>query len=161
MRKPIRAVGICIKDNEILLMWRKKEGREYWVFPGGGVEDNEKPEESVLRELQEETTVTAKVEKLLYHHIYDHNENNWGSDQYFYLCSYISGTPKLRKDSPEVEKMKSGTNLFKPQWVSIEKLSDLLLYPLEIRDWLIEDIESGFAKTPREQRLKLTDLREK
>lgn len=88
MRRPVRAVAILIKNNEILLMWRNKEGKEYWTFPGGGVEGDEKTEEAVIRELREETTVEGKVEKLLYHQIYDHeSENNWGSEQYFYLCS--------------------------------------------------------------------------
>jgi hypothetical protein len=98
----------------------------------------------------------------LYHQIYDHeSENNWGSEQYFYLCSYITGEPKLRDDSPEVEKMKTGTNLFKPQWVEIDKLPSLLLYPLEIRDWLIEDIKNNFQGILREAKLKLSELRDK
>lgn len=162
MRRPIRAVAILIKDNEILLMWRNKEGKEYWTFPGGGVEGDEKIEEAIIRELREETTVEGKVEKLLYHQIYDHeSDNNWGSEQYFYLCSYVLGEPKLREDSPEAEKMKTGTNLFEPQWVPLEKLTSLLLYPLEIRNWLIEDIKNNFADTPREATIKLSELREK
>ncbi len=35
--KRIRAVGILIKKNKVLLIHRKNE-KEYWVFPGGGVE---------------------------------------------------------------------------------------------------------------------------
>lgn len=57
--------------------------------------------------------------------------------------------------------MKTGTNLFKPQWVQLEKPPSLLLYPLEIRDWLIEDVKNNFADTPKVAKLKLSELREK
>lgn len=161
MRKPIRAAAICIKDEQILLMWRKKGTKEFWVFPGGSVEDSEEPEQSVIRELQEETTINARVDKLLYHLIFDQvSEKNWGSEQYFYLCSYISGEPHLREDSEELEKMKKGKSLYKPQWVAIKKLSSLLLYPLEVRDWLVEDIKTHFSNTPHEASLKLSEMRD-
>jgi 8-oxo-dGTP diphosphatase len=65
MRKPIRAVAILIKDSQILLMWRNKEGKEYWTFPGGGVEGDEKYEDAVIRELGEETTVEGKSREAL------------------------------------------------------------------------------------------------
>lgn len=41
-RTGIRAAGILIKDNKILLIHRTREGKEFWVLPGGGVEKNEK-----------------------------------------------------------------------------------------------------------------------
>lgn len=56
-RTGIRASAIIIRDNKILLVHRKKDGREYWVFPGGGIEDYEKPEETVKREVFEGTNL--------------------------------------------------------------------------------------------------------
>jgi ADP-ribose pyrophosphatase YjhB (NUDIX family) len=34
-----RAAAVIIKDGKILLMRRVKNGREYFVFPGGGIEN--------------------------------------------------------------------------------------------------------------------------
>jgi 8-oxo-dGTP diphosphatase len=52
-----RVSGIIIKEGKILLIRRVKEGREYFVFPGGGVEDNESVEEALVRELKEEASI--------------------------------------------------------------------------------------------------------
>ena len=56
--------------------------------------------------------------------------------------------------------MKSGQNLFKPLWASIKELDKLLLYPLEVRDWLIEDYKDDFKRTPRKASLEIKDLRQ-
>jgi len=132
--KKIRAVAIIVNKGKILLMHRIKNGKEYYVLPGGGIEPNETIEEAVLREVNEETSVKIKIEKLLYHHIYDDN-----SEQFFYLCFYISGKPKLG-DANELRNMKKDkANFYQPIWCEIKNLPKLLLYPLEIRDWIIAE----------------------
>lgn len=152
-RKRIRAVAIIIKGGEILLMYRIKNGQEYYTFPGGGVEKGETIEQAVLREVQEETTLVIKIEKMLYHHIYDNN-----TEQFFYLCLYVAGTPQLG-DGPETEEMKnSDNNFYNPIWCKIEKLPQLLLYPLKIRNWLLEDLETNFANTPKKAKIEISEL---
>ncbi|MFO0704046.1 MAG: NUDIX domain-containing protein [Patescibacteria group bacterium] len=153
MRKSIRAVAIVMKDNEVLLMWQT--GKEYYVFPGGGVEENEMTEDAVIRETKEETTLLVKIEKLLYHHHYTND-----SDQFFYLCSYLSGQPKLGDANEKEDMLNDANNFYQPMWVNINKLEDLLLYPLEIRDWLIEDVKNDFRNTPKEASLQVSELRQ-
>ena len=106
--KRIRAVAILIKDNKVLLIHRKNE-KEYFVFPGGGVENGETVEQAVVRELKEETTINVKIDRLLYHHIYDND-----TELFFFLCDYISGEAKLADDSPEKEEMLEGKEFFNP-----------------------------------------------
>lgn len=152
--KKIRAVAIVVKNGNVLIMHRIKNGWEYYNFPGGGVEDGETVEQAVLREVKEETSLEVKIEKLLYHHIYDN-----GSEQFFYLCGYVSGEPKLG-DGNELRGMKKGeNNYYQPMWYEISKISQLLLYPLEIKDWFLEDTESDFKNVPREAKIKISDLR--
>lgn len=142
-----------LKDNQVLLMHRFKNGKEYWTFPGGGVEDGETIEEAVLRELKEETSLPTETERLLYIHHYEK------SDQYYYLCKYISGKPALG-DAVEKERMeKRESVIYQPEWVDVEKVTNLLVYPLEIRDWLLEDLKNGFKKEPRTAELKVSELR--
>lgn len=153
MRKAVRAVAMVVKEKEILLIHRIKDSREYYVFPGGGVEGDESVEDAVLRELIEETSVNAKITKLIYRHDYG------TSQQYYYLCEYESGKAELG-ESIEKQRNKLGKDLYKPMWVQISELSKLLVFPLEIRDWFIQDYRDGFKNTPREARLKIENLRQ-
>ena len=76
-RTNARAAAVLIKDDKILLRHRTRDDKEFWVFPGGGVEEGEKAEVTVVRELEEEASLKTKVVKLLYTHTYsdiDHHQ---------------------------------------------------------------------------------------
>ena len=89
-----RAAGVVIHKGSILLMRRKKNGKNFYVFPGGGIEEGEDREVTVSREFLEETTVVVKAKRLLYEVHLDGDE--YGSkDQYYYECEYISGETVL------------------------------------------------------------------
>jgi len=152
----IRAVAILAKDNKILLMRRIRNGKEFWVLPGGGVEKKEKVENAVIREVKEEASIKCKIIKLLYTHIYSDLDHK----QFYYLCKYISGEPKLGEYN-EFQTMKKENQTYEPVWVEIEKLAKKLLFPLEIRDWLIQDQKTGFKNAPRSAILKSVNLRQK
>jgi len=51
-----RATVLCVRDNGILLVARL---RSRWALPGGRICRGEAPHEAALRELEEETTLTA------------------------------------------------------------------------------------------------------
>ncbi len=52
--KPSRArVGI-VTDGRVALIKRMRAGRTYYLFPGGGVEEGETPEQAAIREAREE-----------------------------------------------------------------------------------------------------------
>lgn len=152
-----RAIAIIIKDSSLLVMWRSHNGQEYYAFPGGGVEKGEGVEEAVIREVGEETTVNVGLKQLLYKISY----SDTGDKQYFYLCDYVSGEPKLAPDSPEEQRNKEGINLFRPMWLPLDSLPKTLLYPLEVRDWLIEDIANGLPRDPRIVSMVFSERRQK
>ena len=64
------------------------------VTPGGRVEEGETPEDTVLREVTEETTVRIANPKLVY--VEEPNDGRWGT-QYIYLCEYVSGESGKRR----------------------------------------------------------------
>ena len=61
------AAALIAEDGRVL-MQRRKRGAEHgglWEFPGGKVEENETPAQSLCREIAEELALELKVEALL------------------------------------------------------------------------------------------------
>ena len=56
--------AIIERDGRILIGQRKNEGHHplKWEFPGGKVEPGEAPEAAVIRELQEELAIQARID---------------------------------------------------------------------------------------------------
>src|SRR5512145_1849796 len=58
--------GAVVRENRLLLVRRaSRHGRGNWQLPGGFLEPDETIEQAVVREVQEETGVTAEVEAVL------------------------------------------------------------------------------------------------
>jgi 8-oxo-dGTP diphosphatase len=64
----IRAAGILVKDDRILLVRHEKNGKSYWLIPGGGVDFGESVEAALIREYQEEVGIQIEVGKLVLVH---------------------------------------------------------------------------------------------
>ena len=60
MEKRIRARAIIINNGKLVSMYREREGRRFYTFPGGGMEGNETEEECVKREVFEEFGLIVK-----------------------------------------------------------------------------------------------------
>jgi ADP-ribose pyrophosphatase YjhB (NUDIX family) len=100
MNKRISCRAIIIEDDSIILLFRRKkigsEMKEYYSLPGGGVEEGETLEESIIREIKEELSIDIKIIKYL-----GQREDD-SSIQHFFCCKKINGIPKL--GGPEVER---------------------------------------------------------
>lgn len=137
----VRASGICIRDEKILLIHRinseLEKGRdEYYLIPGGGVESNEKVEDAVIREMKEETSLDVTLGELFYE-LEDFDGEGKFLKYIAYMCEYVSGEAKLAEDSVEAIEMKEGKQFFKPVWIPLSELPDIILYPKPIKSELI------------------------
>jgi 8-oxo-dGTP diphosphatase len=132
MRTGERVTGIIRREGKLLLIHRFKEGREYWVFPGGGVEEGESREQALRREMLEETG----LELLSYQFLY---ASTLQPGCLFYDCTLAPGEPWL--GGPELE-AHSPDNQFILEWVDLGRAVELEgLYPLPDRARLL----AGFA----------------
>ncbi|MEQ8747134.1 NUDIX domain-containing protein [Pyruvatibacter sp.] len=66
----IRAASIAVmRDGDVLLVQRGRGAAlGMWAFPGGRINDDETADEAALRELFEETGVTARITGVLGHY---------------------------------------------------------------------------------------------
>lgn len=117
--KRICVRGIIEKNNKIAVIFRRKENNdkiiEYYVIPGGGVEDGENLEEALKRELREELNIEVNVKNLAFK---TENENRI---EYFYNCEYLSGSFELNGE--EIER-NCKENYYEPTFIPISKICD-------------------------------------
>jgi len=130
--KSTRATILMEKDGLVLMIYRLRDGHEYYTLPGGGVEGDESVEQAALRELKEETSIMGKIEQK----VFDFTDSNRREHQIL-SCIYISGEPQLSIDSPENIK-KSESNIHKPMWVDQKQIPNLTIWPDGTKQLLIK-----------------------
>ena len=127
----IRATAVLVKDNTLLMIHRIRNGEEYYVLPGGSVEKSESVEEATLRELKEETSLDAVIQKKIFEYKTD------DTDTQLFLCEYKGGEPKIAEDSIEAQ-ITTLDNQFNPVWISYKDISNLVIYPGKVKEFLEE-----------------------
>lgn len=131
-----RACGIILKGNKILLFRRIKDGEEYFVFPGGSVEEGESVEQAAKRELKEELNIDAVIGKLLFEGYVEKNGNDRGRTSYFFLVTEFSG--ELKIGEPESSRICENNQYF-IHWMEYDEIAKTPnLYPEFAKEKLIE-----------------------
>lgn len=98
-------------------------GHDYAVLPGGHVEPGETAEEAALRELDEETTLSAEIDRLLW--TGSHN----GRPAHYFLMTNVEGTARLSGDEAAEN---SENNSFELLWADLHTLETHRIYPIDI-----------------------------
>ena len=62
----VRVAGVYTRGDEILLVRHEKDGRSYWLLPGGGLEFGETLAACLERELREEAGLETRSGRLLF-----------------------------------------------------------------------------------------------
>jgi 8-oxo-dGTP pyrophosphatase MutT (NUDIX family) len=121
-----RVAVIVIKNNQILLIHRFRKGKDFWVIPGGSVEEGESLEEAGKREIKEETNLDVEIGEKLWEYENDYYGDGIRKEYYFLAKNFSDG--EVRMTGEELERA-SEQNQFHPEWVSLAKIKDLNLKP--------------------------------
>ena len=110
-----------------------KNGKTYWVTPGGGIKNGETPKQTLLREIKEELGYILNPEKCEL--VLTHKGEN--CDNYIFRCGEI-----LSKGTPTGEELNSNNpdNIYSIDFIELNKLKDINLVPEEIREFIIKSL---------------------
>lgn len=85
MERVTRCQGVVLCDKHILVarQYNDKRQEEYWLLPGGSLEEGESEEVCILRELREEANLEAEIVSVLF------DEPGNGSDTYKRYVTFL------------------------------------------------------------------------
>lgn len=131
-----RSRAIIMRDGKMVAMYREKDGRVFYTFPGGGMEGDETEVECVKREAFEEFGLTVNPIKKVYDY------ENEISIEHFYICEWISG--EVGDGAGEEYQADRNKGVYIQSLIDIEDLPNLPLMPPEVADAFYNDyMENG------------------
>ena len=134
-----RVRAIIIQNEKVLLIHRIKENDEYWVFPGGGVEEtDENPEGALGRECMEELGIKVKVGELFISNQIELQGKE--RREIFFFCEQISGVLGTGT-GPEYHPDSNYSGAYSLEWVDLARLSLLDVRPKDIQQKLLKEVE--------------------
>jgi 8-oxo-dGTP diphosphatase len=96
--------AVIIQDHHVLMVKQfVQRGDIVWNFPGGGMEQDETPEQACIREVKEETGYEVRINKLLFHN----------REKYSFLAEIIGGNLMLNKE------LAGNEDLVEVKWISL------------------------------------------
>lgn len=141
----IRAGVVLIENGKVALIERHRAGRHYFVFPGGGVDEGETPEQAAIREMEEETGLRVTVQRKL-------AEIHFGlNEQVYYLADRLDGVfgtgtgIELTDSDPD----DPTRGVYIPVWMSLEELPrHENVYPTDVASLVLNAIRAGWPEEP-------------
>ncbi|MEH7884298.1 NUDIX hydrolase [Bacillus sp. JJ1609] len=129
-----RVAAVIVKNGHVLI---HKQGTDsYWALPGGRVEVMEDSQTSIIREVKEELGLNVNVERLLWftENFFDYNNKNYHEIGLYYQVAIVDGSFTFKTEPFYGEE---GERLIY-QWVPVEELEEILLYPEFLKSALLE-----------------------
>ena len=141
----IRAGIVLIERDKVALIERHRAGLDYYVFPGGGVDEGETTEQAAIREAMEELGIEVVIKQKLAIIHFDQ------SRQVYYLAERVSGefgtgTGEEFTDSDPNDPQEG---IYIPIWMAIDELpSHEKIFPSDLAKMVVDSKTNGWMKEP-------------
>ncbi len=129
----IRVAGVVTRGDKILLVRHERDGRMYYLLPGGGLEWGETCVQALVREFAEELSVNVSVGKLLLINESIDPKGKRHIVNMAFVAKLKSGDVTVNQD----RRLKGAA------WLSQKELKTITFYP-EIRNALLRQWRAGF-----------------
>jgi ADP-ribose pyrophosphatase YjhB (NUDIX family) len=136
-RPRVRAAAIILKDDQILLARHEKDGRSYWVLPGGGVDFGETVAEALTREMREEANLEIRLGELIMLNDSIPPDRHRHILNLYFLAEITGGKLRVGQNDKRLRGM---------QFTDVDDIPNIPLYP-DVRRQLYNGIRNGFATT--------------
>jgi mutator protein MutT len=141
----IRAGAVLVENGKVALIERHRAGRHYYVFPGGGVDPGESPEQAAVREMEEETGLHVIVQRKL-------AEIHFGlSEQVYYLVDRLDGEfgTGTGEEFTDSDPNDPAEGVYIPIWMPVEELPrHENVYPLDVAALVAVAASAGWPEEP-------------
>jgi ADP-ribose pyrophosphatase YjhB (NUDIX family) len=91
-------IGVVFSPDKTGVLLVERDDIPVWVLPGGGVDEGERPEDAIIREILEETGFTVKIKRLVGVYL---PANRLTKVTHLYECTILEG-----KETPSQETRK-------------------------------------------------------
>jgi 8-oxo-dGTP diphosphatase len=135
MRKQQAAIGIVFDESLTSILLIKRRDIPVWVLPGGGIEENETPEQAVCREVFEESGYQVEVVRKVAEYL---PVNRMTQVTHFFQCRVTSGSAQITSESQKVD------------FFPVKALPKLL--PHFYRDWIQDALQ--FPQEPIRKKIR-------
>ena len=140
-----RAGIVLIENDKVALIERHRAGLDYFVFPGGGVDEGETPEQGAVREALEELGVEVAIQQKVAVIHFDQ------STQIYFLVERISGEfgSGTGEEFTASDPNDPHEGVYIPMWMSIDALplhEDV--FPAEMAQLVMNAQRHGWPPEP-------------
>jgi 8-oxo-dGTP diphosphatase len=139
MRK--RAGIILIHEGKLALMERHRQGRHYFAFPGGGVDEGETDEQAAVREAMEElgieVGIVQKAATIL---------REGRRDQVYFLVKWLGGEYGTGTGE-EFDEVDEENGTYNPVWMPLGELLEKNVVPRGLAELVVKAQRDGWVES--------------
>ncbi len=141
-----RSRAIIVRNRHIALIKRQREGRTYYVIPGGGMEPGETPEQTAIRESYEELGLKVSIDRLLAKVVFH------GREQFYFFAKVTGGHFGTGCGPEMLGKYPPERGTYTPVWVPLKHIENIDLFPASIAELVSTAAKSGWPDSTVEIR---------
>lgn len=138
----IRAGVVLIQENKVALIARHRAGLDYFVFPGGGVDEGESPEQAAVREAMEELGIEVAIRRKV-----AEVQVGYRSRQIYFLVEQVGGEfgTGHGEEYTDSDPNDPEEGIYIPVWMPIEEIPlHEKIYPQEVAKLVVESTQTGW-----------------
>ncbi len=140
-----RAGIILIENDRVALIERHRAGLDYFVFPGGGVDEGETAEQAAVRETMEELGVEVAIKQKVAVIHFDQ------STQVYFLVERVSGEfgSGTGEEFTDSDPNDPEEGIYIPIWMPIDELPrHEKVFPESVAKLLLKARTAGWSDEP-------------